>query len=143
MNMTNLCQELHNWFEVEKYFGSFEITDGKISLPSLKPNQYFRIVGSIFNDGVHKNDAELNLIDEEFKGAVWSMGVPPAVVELLDEINRWIEQYGTSVMSPYSSESFGGYSYTKASGRTTPNGGSSTMTYRDVFSEQLNRWRKV
>lgn len=144
--LTELCQELRNWFERKKFFGTFTIEDGQIELPdgSLQDGQYFRIVGSVFNDGVHKYDpeSESQLVDEVFEGAIWSMGVPPAVVDLSERISEWVTKYGDSVSSPYQSESFGGYSYTKASSGQG-NAGSSSPTWQSTFASELNRWRKI
>ena len=141
--LTELCQELRNWFEREKYFGTFTIEDGQINMPdgSLQSGQYFRIVGSVFNDGVHKYDAD-QLTDEVFRGAIWSMAVPPAVVDLSERISEWVTKYGDSVSSPYSSESFGGYSYQKASSGQG-NAASSSPTWQSTFASELNRWRKL
>lgn len=143
--LTELCQELRNWFEREKYFGTFTIENGQIDLPdgSLQSGQYFRIVGSVFNDGVHKYDpeSESQLVDEVFVGAVWSMAVPPAVVDLSERISEWVTKYGDSVSSPYSSESFGGYSYSKAS--SGQGNASSVPTWQGVFATELNKWRKI
>ena len=144
--LTELCQELRNWFERKKFFGTFTIENGQIDLPdgSLQSGQYFRIVGSVFNDGVHKYDpeSESQLVDEVFEGAIWSMGVPPAVVDLSERISEWVTKYGDSVSSPYQSESFGGYSYTKASSGQG-NAGSSSPTWQSTFASELNRWRKI
>ena len=144
--LTELCQELRNWFERKKFFGTFTIESGQIDLPdgSLQSGQYFRIVGSVFNDGVHKYDpeSESQLVDEVFEGAIWSMGVPPAVVDLSERISDWVTKYGDSVSSPYQSESFGGYSYQKASSGQG-NAGSSSPTWQSTFASELNRWRKI
>ncbi len=141
--LTELCQELRNWFVKSKYFGTFTIEDGILDATdmSLQEGQYFRIVGSVFNDGVHQWSAEHQLIDETFTGAVWSMAVPPSVVDLSERISEWINEYGSLVSSPYSSESFGGYSYTKASvGQGFQN---SSPTWQSSFASELNRWRKI
>ena len=137
MDLTNLCAELRNYFETKKRFGTFTISGGSIS-PSdfLQDGQYFRIVGSVFNDGVYRYPAH-DLVDEVFNGAVWAMAVPPAVVELAAEI----EEYNKSDVgkpSPYISENFGGYGYTKATGS---NG--KVLTWKSVFADALNRYRKL
>ena len=141
--LTELCQELRNWFEREKYFGTFTIENGQIDVPdgSLQSGQYFRIVGSVFNDGVHKYDDTETLTDEAFEGAIWSMSVPPSVIDLSERISEWETKYGDSVSSPYSSESFGGYSYSKAS--SGQGNASSVPTWQGVFASDLNRWRKI
>lgn len=143
--LTELCQELRNWFERKKMFGTFTIAEGQIAVPdgSLQDGQYFRIIGSVFNDGVHQYPVEEDeLKDEVFKGAIWTMAVPPAVIDLSEQIQAWIDKYGDSVSSPYSSESFGGYSYTKASaGQGDADSGG--VTWRGAFANDLNKWRKL
>ena len=90
MELTELCKELNNWFEHKRHFGTFEIEDRKLKNDvGLKDGQYFRIVGSIINDGVYRYPA-FNLKDESFDGAVWAMAVPPEVIALLP----------TTLMSP-------------------------------------------
>ena len=137
MDLTNLCAEIRNYFETQKRFGTFTISGGSIS-PSnfLQSGQYYRIVGSVFNDGVHRHPAH-DLTDETFDGAVWAMAVPPAVVELLQKIQEF-EAADANSPTAYTSESFGGYSYTKA---TDENG--LPVGWKNVFKNELNRWRKL
>ena len=143
--LSNLCQELKNWFDRDqpKINGTFEISSGRIIKPEfimqIKNNQYFRIIGSVFNDGVHKYTPELELIDEIFTGSIWLMAVPKEVVDLSDEIDSWADANKDVINSPYQSESFGGYSYSKATGGA--NGGS--VSWQSIFASQLNRWRKI
>lgn len=141
--LTEICQELRNWFDrdMPKWFGEFRITGGTIDL-ALQSGQYFRIVGSVFNDGVHQYPAT-DLMDETFQGAVWAMAVPPAVIALADEIDAWQTQYADVLKSPYTSESFGGYSYTRASGSSGGGGSSDMPTWQSTFASKLNRWRKI
>lgn len=144
MELTELCKELNNWFDLKRYFGEFTIEDGTLKDDlGLLDNQYFRIVGSIFNDGVHQFGVDDSLTDETFDGAVWAMAVPPQVTALLTEINDWEAEYGEAFKSPYQSESFGGYSYSKASGTSAGEAGNSASGVLAVFSDKLNQWRKV
>lgn len=139
--LEQVLTHLHNWFQVDIYSGTYTIQDGGISLPFLRDGQYFRICGSIFNDGLHRYGPEMELLqDESFDGAVWALAVPKAVVELAGEIAAWQEKYGAVVDSPYTSESFGGYSYSKASGAgdSTGSGG-----WRAAFRARLNQYRKL
>lgn len=140
--LTELCQELRNWFVLNKYFGTFTIEDGELDVPDglLQDGQYYRIIGSVFNDGVHQYPD--GLVDEVFKGAIWAMAVPPSVIDLSERISAWVNQYGDSVSSPYQSESFGGYSYTKA-GSGQGNANSNNPTWQSIFASELNRWRKI
>lgn len=116
--LTEICAEIRNYFckAEDRIIGDFSIVDGSI-VPSvdLAENQYFRIVGSIFNDGVHKQGDALT--DEaEFHGAVWKMRVPQDIVQLAEDIKAWQDKNADTISSPYMSESFGGYSYSKGSG---------------------------
>ena len=137
MDLTNLCAEIRNYFETQKRFGTFTISGGSIS-PSdfLQNGQYFRIVGSVFNDGVHRHPAH-DLTDETFNGAVWAMAVPPAVIDLATEIEEY-NKSDAGKPSSYISENFGGYGYTKATGS---NG--KVLTWKSVFADALNRYRKL
>lgn len=144
MELTELCQELRNWFVIDKTFGEFTISEGEISLSDfLQENQYYRIIGSVFNDGVHKY-GEADLQDENpFEGAIWAMAVPPEVLTLLEDITEWETKYGEVIQSPYTSESFGGYSYSKASGANGTGSSGDNNSYTSVFATRLNKWRKV
>lgn len=145
MTITDFCEELHNWFDVDRIFGTFTISNGDITAPDgyLQENQYFRIVGSVFNDGVHQYPVS-DLTDETFEGAVWAMAVPPAAIALFEEIKEWDSKYSQNeaANSPFQSESFGGYSYSKGYNSTT--GGSNiTVSWQNQFKSRLSRWRKL
>lgn len=148
VELVDLCTELNNWFDRSRHFGRFTIEGGVIDLGSLvssndlRDDQYFRIVGSVFNDGVYKYPAS-DLKDEVFEGAVWTMAVPPAVMALQRDINDWIGKYGDVVSSPYQSESFGGYSYSKSSGGGSADNGTDAGSWQNQFHSRLNRWRKI
>ena len=62
--LTEVCAEIRNYFVKNIYEGTFEIVGGKITpLDFLQEGQYFRIVGSVFNDGVHQSSTS-SLVDE-------------------------------------------------------------------------------
>ena len=124
---------LNNWFVVGRYDDTYTIEDGGITLPFLVDGQYFRIVGSLFNDGVYQYPAELT--DETFDGSVWAMSIPKALLSTVEEITAWTAKNGES--GPYTSESFGGYSYSKAT-----NSKGMAVGWRDVFAAQLAPWKK-
>lgn len=142
--LTELCQELNNWFEREKRSGSFRIVDGMLEADFLLPGQYFRVMGSLFNDGVHQYGNDF-LNDEDFTGSVWSLAIPVAVIKLSEDIDAWRAKYeapDSSAMSPYMSESFGGYSYSKGSAISGTGTGGAT-SWRTSFASRMNAWRKV
>ena len=73
------------------------------------------------------------------------MAVPKDVISLATEIGLWQAKYGgvdSENMSPYQSESFNGYSYTKASGSASGSV-SSVPTWQSVFGDRLRRYRKI
>lgn len=143
--LTELCQEIRNWFDRARYTGTFTITGGNITADFLQTGQYFRIMGSIFNDGVHQYPAS-ELTDEIFEGAVWALAIPAPVINLAAEIAAWREKYeatNSAAMSPFTSESFGGYSYSKGSGGNSNSGGSTGASWREAFASRLNAWRKL
>lgn len=146
--LSELCAELRNYFVKEIHSGIFTINGSGIeSLPFLSEGQYFRIVGSVFNDGVWLNTFEgmSGMRPETFKGAVWAMAVPLDVIALSEEIDAWRKKYegiGSAAMSPYMSESFGGYSYQKGSS-LAGSGGSGGTSWQNTFRTKLNKWRKL
>jgi len=145
MTITDFCEELHNWFDVDRIFGTFTISNGEIIVPNgyLRNNQYLRIVGSVFNDGVHQYPVS-DLTDETFEGAIWAMAVPPAAIALFERIKDWDSKYSQSeaANSPFQSESFGGYSYSKGY-NSSANGSDTTVSWQKQFKSRLNRWRKL
>ena len=133
---------IHNYFVRDVYFGKFEISNGNLDCNFLQNGQYYKVTGSVFNDGVHVY-SDGGLVDEEFVGEVWAMAVPPAVITLADEIGEWLNKYGEVMNSPYQSESFGGYSYSKGSGGSSDNGSANASDWRKVFGSRLNYYRKI
>lgn len=146
--LTEICQYLRNWFDRDRLQGRFVITGGVLTasdgtaLPILD-GQYYRIIGSVFNDGVQQNGV-YNLIDEpEFVGAVWPMAVPPDLVDLDAEITKWCADNATAINSPYASESFGGYSYSLRGGNTAQGATDGGVTWQSQFRARLAPWRKI
>ena len=160
--LTEICAFLRNWFERDKFFGDFVIVNGQLmrsdgsALPLLS-GQYFRVVGSVFNDGVHKLPEEsaptrdnqtsapdpLTILnDEEFSGAVWSMAVPPDFLALVEDITGWVTVNAQAIASPYTSESFAGYSYSLKSGSSASDG-TGGLSWQTQFAARLNPWRKI
>lgn len=135
--LEQVLQHLNNWFLVPDgiHSGEFTVQDGGITLPFLQIGQYFRVVGSVFNDGLHQYPAK-DMTEETFDGAVWALAVPKSVISLADEIAAWDEKNG--VPGPYTSESFGGYSYSKAT-----NTSGVAVGWQDVFKGRLNTWRRI
>ena len=143
--MTYICAYLKNWFVLHKYIGKFKIDEygvlrhehGETCDDILKPGQWFRVIGTALSDGVYQYRNE-GLAPEEFEGAVWAMAVPPALVSLAQEIETWTQKNADALNSPYTSESFGGYSYSKGG---SASGGA--YNWQDQFAARLAPWRKI
>lgn len=147
--MTELCLYLNNWFYYDQpqYFGTFKVEDGHLIFldgdMGILSNQYYRIEGSVFNNGVHKHGSE-HLIDETFNGSVRLMAVPKDVETLATEISDWQKKYGgadSMNMSPFQSESLGPYAYTK--GSVGSQSSSSVPTWQSVYADRLRRYKKL
>ena len=138
--LEQVLMHLKNWFLVPGgiHEGTYTIEDGGITLPFLENGQYFRICGSVFNDGLHQYPAS-DLKEETFDGTVWALAVPQAVIDLSTEIESWQTKNGDASVSPYQSESFGGYSYSKA----TDSASGGAVTWQSAFRSRLSAWRKL
>lgn len=146
-----VMRHVRNYFIREHRMGQFSIR-GCMLYPHdfLLDGQRFYITGSFLNDGVYTyhqygikdadDESAAILSDEDFSGIVYAMAVPPAFIALSREIGEWVGKFGEVTNSPYQSETFNGYSYTKTSGDPSSGGG---LTWQKIFQSQLNQWRKV
>lgn len=149
--LTETCKELNNWFEPRdeygqpsgRIFGEFTISDGTLTVDGAQDGQYIRICDSVFNDGVYQYPV-YNLTDETFDGVIWLMNIPKRIVELDKLYDAWLAKYGDMLNSPFQSESFGGYSYTKASGTASGSSGdTSGGIWASPYAHEFMHWRKV
>lgn len=141
MTLEEYCANLKNYFlsdsDKDIYIGVYSIKNNMIDVDKfISENQYFRIVGSKFNDGVYKYTKDLELIDETFKGAIWAMSVPPHFISAVEEANKYLLEHPNAMA--LQSESFGGYSYTRGS-----DSGNGFGYFPSSISEKLNRYRRV
>ena len=141
-----ICEHLHNFFDsrdgeyIDRSADTFTISNGLISplSSSLIAGQYIRIVGSLLNDGIYllpSNRTIATLENETFTGAIFGLAIPRDLVTLDSEITAWV---AANPASGYVSESFGGWSGTKATGA---NG--APLSWKSVYAARLNRWRKI
>ena len=131
-----VCSYLRNWFDRNQphYSGTVTITNGALSETyGLKAGQYFRIVN-----------------DETFNGSIIGMSISLPVLEVMKKIEAWESKYrnldtrdGAATMSPYNSESFGGYSYSKSSGGAGDSTKDKSGTWQGAFGAELQPWRKM
>lgn len=155
MDITEVCQEARNYFAPAGkrgdmsyiHDGTYTISGHTVSpLDFIAEGQYFRICGSTANDGVYCNTevGRQALTDEVFEGQIWEMSVPRAFIALCAEIQQWRnanEAADSANMSPFQSESFAGYSYSK--GGSSASGGGNGVTWQTQFEKRLSAWRRI
>ena len=126
---------LRNWFSVRRDAGTFTIASGIPDVDFLRPGQYYRIKGSVFSDGLHVYQSGETLADETFDGEIWALAIPKSVKELATEITAYTEK---NPVTDKVSESFGGYSYSRASGAAgAPTG------WQGAFASRLAPYRRI
>lgn len=152
--LERILRHIHNWFDRDPVRGfvnvvrsTFTIEDGELHIAEgfLQEGQFYRIQGSTFNDGLHiVGDTDLR--DETFYGAVYGLKLPNDFIALANEIEQWqsdYEEYCEDILNaeaPYKSESFGGYTYTKAD---VPSKQEQATMWTKAFASQLAKWAKV
>ena len=142
-----IMRHIHRWFVRDEYEGDYIITNGTLDLDFLLPNQYYRIKGSVFNDGLHKyGDSEDVLTNETFHGKIAALVPEKMFLALVEEIQTWITDNAGALNSPYSSENvIGVYSYTLKSGGSGSqnNNNDGPISWQSQFKKQLDAWRKL
>lgn len=138
--LERVLRYIHNRFEG----GSPQ--EGTYTVPCELPladGQYYWVEGSVLNDGLHRHPAD-DLEPETFAGRIVPLAVPKAVVELADDIEAWCYANEKALSGPYASESFGGYSYTLATGSSGGSGPSmGGEAWQERFAPRLRQWRKL
>ena len=149
--MEEIMAYLHNYFYKFKEKGTLKIEFNSITQngEALRGNyvegQYVRIVGSVSNDGIYRVVATQSddmpgitldgcLTDETFTGYICSLSVPKQFIRICGDIQAYNTENKQGTMI---SESFGGYSYTKA----TVNG--QLATWKDAYSTDLRPYRRM
>lgn len=121
--------------------GTFLVEDGSLEIEGLLDGQYFWVEGSVLNDGLHLYpDNGMN--DEQFDGRIVFLVVPNSVVDTAAEIEAWNLKNADVVNSPLQSESFGGYSYTRAGGGAEGNE-TPSEAWKLQFGGRLRPYRKL
>ena len=145
-----ICAEIRNYFTYREdiHVGDWVIDNGAISPALVIPTDYIRVVGSRLNDGVHKRNKQgvFELVDEAFHGGIWVMSPPADFLALAAEIEAWQEKNGDldgPAMSPFNSESFGGYSYSKSGGNESGGSSSAGADWAAAFASRLKIYRRI
>lgn len=149
--LEQICAYLHNYFLKDKagnvygrHPGPFPIVRGGIAIDGYEDGDYFLIRGSRRNDGVYRYPTT-ELVGDTLDGEVWEMRPPKLFLALVADIEAWQAKYGDATLTPYQSESFGGYSYSLKSGGGAYSSSSdnAASSWHGVFASRLNEWRKL
>lgn len=145
--LEDILWHIHNWF-IRDEFSVSGCTIANKSLPDsidIPDGVWYRIQGSYLNDGMHlKGAKDEGLTDETFDGTITTHVMPQALLRTAEEVSSWVAKYGEAYDSPYQSESFGGYSYSKKQGAS--GGGSAAPPqsgWQSVFAGRFTKWRKL
>ena len=151
--LEEVCQSIRNYFcdyyRGDVCTGEFEIVNGEIKgvngskTPVIYSGMYYRIVGSRLNNGIFLAGTDTPTDEETFDGEIWLMRIPAAFLALVAEIKEWQTKNGgadSANMSPFASESFGGYSYSKGGSNA---GGGTSVSWQSQYASRLNAWRKI
>lgn len=121
--------------------GTFTVEDGSLEVEGLLEGEYFWVEGSRLNDGLHPYPAT-DMRDETFTGRVVRLVIPGRVIDLAAQIEAWNQRNADVINSPLQSESFGGYSYTRASGGASGNE-TPSAAWQLQFGAMLRPYRKL
>jgi hypothetical protein len=144
--LEEVLYHIHNWFVHEQYTVSGCKVEGGVLPASIAIPQgaWYRVEGSLLNDGLHRKDEEDELEDETFSGKVSVLAIPKALLAVVEDIEEWKRLNRDAELSPYSSESFNGYRYQlKGAGRYDGTGAKTISGWRSLFADALNPWRKM
>lgn len=119
--LTEICAHLKNYFDYSRFYGDISISGGAVSCRGVQidmdEGQYFALFRPHYCLGIFRYGDELE--DRTVKnGSVWLMDIPPAIFAAIEWAEKWNELNGgadSAANSPFQSESFGGYSYSKGS----------------------------
>lgn len=140
VSVAAVMRQINNYFEVGRMDGVFAISGNTLS--PAPPTSWCCIKDSLTHDGVWEiADGNLQRVpdtstDEQFTGRVWLLRPPADFLSLCEEISAYDDK---NPVGAYTSESFGGYSYTRK-GSTGANGSTSWLA---VFEERLYPYRHM
>ena len=128
-----VMRHVNNYFEREAMHADFVAgDDGHVTPRPDAP--YIAVYGSKHHDGVYKTGTMPIGEHEAFTGIVWGLYPPKDFIELCEEIAVYCAKNPVSGML---SESFGAYTYTRASGKNGP------LTWQEAFADRLRPYRRM
>lgn len=139
-----VMKSINNFFIKDIERGDFNIVNGIITVKNkYLIGQYVLIKGSILSDNIYLVSDDLITLpgarDEEFTGAVCGLAIPEDFLDLCRDIEEFNEKLAKNPNSGLiQSESFGGYSYSLASGSD-----GNPITWQSAYQSRLNMYRRM
>lgn len=132
VSIAAVMRHVRNYFERGFIEGEFTVSGGVLTPAPRSP--YVAIEGSVWHGGVFRVDQLRENPEETFTGRVWALHPPDDFVQLCEEIAAYDEKNPAGALQ---SESFGEYSYTRASGQ---NG---VIDWQTAFAQRLWPYRRM
>lgn len=136
VTLEQVMRECNNYFERCRYAGAIRVADGKIVPDVGAPCVY--ISGSASLSGVYSlvngRLVDVEDVTEDFNGTVWYLYPPKDFVDLVAEIGEFATK---SPLGGFASESFGQYSYSRATGSK------GLLTWQEAFADRLRPYRRM
>lgn len=136
VTMEQVMRECNNFFENCKYTGVVSISGGKLVPDVGAP--YVYVAGSKALSGVYSladgRFEDADVMDEEFSGTLWYLYPPKAFTDIVKEM---AEFEARSPAGGFVSESFGQYSYSRATGSK------GVLTAQEAFADRLRPYRRM
>lgn len=135
VSVAAVMRHINNYFQVGSISGMIVISGNAIVPAPESPWCY--VSGSWLHDGVWQvlggklQSMPGDLPDEEFDGRVWLLKPPADFLTLCEEISQYDDK---NPVGAYTSEKFGGYSYTRAG---------EVKSWMTAFAEKLWPYRRM
>ena len=141
VTIADVMRACRNFFPYSYKDATYNINAaGKIT-PAEDMVGYVAVQGSHLNDGVYRctngmleDGRDMDFYAETFTGRVWMLTPPRDFIAIVSEIEQYEKK---NAVSPMQGESFGAYSYTKASGKR------GVLTWQEAFADRLRPYMRL
>lgn len=136
VSISAVMRHVKNYFARGCMDGEFSVSGGKLTPAPASP--YIAVSGSAGLDGVHPVSDLPSDVTETFTGRVWLLHPPEDFLALCEKISKYDDANPVGAMQ---SESFGDYTYRRAS--VGMNGSGGVASWQTAFAQQLVPYRRM
>ncbi len=141
VTIADVMKACRNYFVYGYNDANYSITTGGKITPADDIVGYVAVQGSHLNDGVYfcengtlEDGRDMDFYAETFSGRIWMLAPPRDFIAIVGEIELYEKK---NAVSPMQGESFGAYSYTKASGKR------GVLTWQEAFADRLRPYMRL